>query len=195
MKVGWKVVLVKPSFVGARNARKRGLQHVVCATTQAAGFKPGSMPAIGAFDVVEHIEDDVGFLRHLHDLLEPGGMLYLTVPAYNFLWSEADILAGHHRRYTVCALKAKLRAAGIKVTFDTYFFRLLPLTIFLRRSLFYLLKIRSETDKPENVKRDHGKNMGVKKSMMQWILSLELNLIRQGKQAAFGSSCLVAGQK
>jgi SAM-dependent methyltransferase len=192
---GWDVMLVEPGRAGARNAKKRGLQHVVCATTQTAGFRPGSLPAIGVFDVLEHIKDDVGFLKHLHDLLEPGGMLYLTVPAYNFLWSKADILAGHHRRYTICSLKAKLSAAGIKVAFDTYLFRVLPLIIFLCRSLFYLLKISSEPDKPEIVKRDHGNDMGVKKLMMQWILKHELTLIKQGKRAAFGSSCLVAGQK
>jgi 2-polyprenyl-3-methyl-5-hydroxy-6-metoxy-1,4-benzoquinol methylase len=79
MDAGWEMVLVEPGLAGARNAKARGLPNVVCATTQAAGFRAASMPAIGVFDVMEHIDDDVGFLRHLWDLMKPKGMLSIGV--------------------------------------------------------------------------------------------------------------------
>ena len=65
LEAGLEVVLVEPGPAGAINAKKRGIPHVICATTHTAQFKPGSIPAIGVFDVVEHIEDDIGFLKHL----------------------------------------------------------------------------------------------------------------------------------
>ena len=137
MDAGWDVVLVEPGPSGARNAKKRGLDHVICGTTHSAGFKNGSLPAIGVFDVVEHIDDDLGFLRHLRDLLEPGGMLYLTVPAFNFLWSHEDVDAGHFRRYTLGAMEKKLAEAGLKPVFGTCIFGFLTLPVFLLRTLPY----------------------------------------------------------
>lgn len=193
MDAGWDVVLVEPGPAGARNAKKRGVQHVVCATTQSAGFRQGSMPAIGVFDVVEHIEDDVAFLRHLHDLLEPGGMLYLTVPAYNFLWSEADVEAGHLRRYTSRKLSQRLQALHFEVCFATYFFRILPLTVFIFRLLPYRLGLTSNV--PEATARDHGIQNGLLASAMRSVLSPESGSIAGARRMAFGSSCLIAARK
>ena len=52
---GIETVLVEPGPEGAQNAKNRGLQHVVCASFQNAAFESGKIPAIGVFDVVEHI--------------------------------------------------------------------------------------------------------------------------------------------
>jgi len=76
------------------------------------GLKPASVDAAGAFDVTEHIEDDLGFLRELGGILRPGGRLYVTVPAFPFLWSQEDTDTGHYRRYTLPAIEAVLRKAG-----------------------------------------------------------------------------------
>jgi SAM-dependent methyltransferase len=195
MDVGWDVVLVEPGLAGARNAKKRGLQHVVCATTQTAGFRPASMAAIGVFDVVEHIEDDVAFLKHLHELLEPSGMLYLTVPAFNFLWSEADVSAGHYRRYTLRSLEESLQAAGLEVAFDTYFFRVLPLTVFLFRSLPFRLGLTSGSANSENMSRTHGTDEGIMVRVMRRMLAPEANSLARGQSIAFGGSCLLAACK
>lgn len=192
---GWDVVLVEPGSAGARNAKKRGLQNVVIATTQTAGFKPSCIPAIGAFDVIEHIEDDIGFLRHLKDLLKPRGMLYLTAPAYNFLWSESDILAGHYRRYTLRALSTKLKTIGFEVAFATYFFRMIPIAIFISRSLPFYLRLRTASTGIKDAARSHGISGGTMVRMMRWMLMPELKLIEKGVGMAFGGSCLVAARK
>jgi SAM-dependent methyltransferase len=143
MDAGWDVVLVEPGPSGASNAKKRGVEHVVCGTTHSAGFQAGSLPAIGVFDVVEHIEDDLGFLRHLWDLLEPGGMLYLTVPAYNFLWSHEDVDAGHFRRYSLRQIEQKLVHACFEMTHSTYIFQWLVVPVGLFRVLPYRLGLRA----------------------------------------------------
>jgi SAM-dependent methyltransferase len=77
---GIEVVLVEPGAAGAANARERGIQHVVCATLEDAGFIPASLPAIGLFDVVEHMEDDRKFLELVRTHLSPGGRSLTTLP-------------------------------------------------------------------------------------------------------------------
>lgn len=195
MDAGWGVVLVEPGLSGARNAKKRGVEHVVCGTTHAAGFKNGSLPAIGVFDVVEHVEDDLCFLRHLRDLLEPGGMLYLTVPAYNLLWSHEDVGAGHFRRYTLASMKMKLVEAGLEPIFETYIFGFLTLPVFLLRTLPYRLGLVGKCIAGKEFKRDHSQKQGLLGAMMARSFELELNRIRQEKTIRFGGSCLISAKK
>ncbi|HXC17167.1 MAG TPA: class I SAM-dependent methyltransferase, partial [Holophagaceae bacterium] len=54
---------------------------------------------IGAFDVIEHIEDDEAVLSEMLRALRPGGGVLLTVPQHRWLWSPVDVFAGHARRY------------------------------------------------------------------------------------------------
>ena len=65
----------------APNAVKRGLTNVVRGTLADARFHPRTLGAVGLFDVIEHIEDDVAFLRAIRPLLMDGAPVYLTVPA------------------------------------------------------------------------------------------------------------------
>jgi hypothetical protein len=171
------------------------VEYVVCGTTYSAGFQNGSLPAIGVFDVVEHIEDDIGFLRHLWDLLETGGMLYLTVPAYNFLWSLEDAEGGHFRRYTLASMKMKLMEAGLKSVYGTYIFGFLPLPVFLLRALPYRLGLARAGNAGKEVKRDHSSKQGLLGAMMAISFESELNKIRAGKSLGFGGSCLIAVTK
>jgi len=67
---------------------------------------------VTAFDVVEHLEDDVSALRAFRSVLSPGGHLVLTVPANRLLWSQHDVHSGHHRRYTRAKLSSALQQAG-----------------------------------------------------------------------------------
>jgi SAM-dependent methyltransferase len=193
---GWDVVVVEPGPAGARNAKRRGLQHVVCATTQTAGFKPGCMPAIGVFDVVEHIEDDTAFLKHLYDLLEPSGMLYLTVPAYNFLWSDEDVYAKHSRRYRFRDLQKLCCKVGFDVKLLTGIFQWLIPPIFCLRALPY--RLLGKNKKKIN-------DLKVKKvyhALPQWLeavvsrsQALELHKISQSRNFSFGASLLLAAHK
>jgi SAM-dependent methyltransferase len=81
---------------------------------------------VTAFDVVEHIADDVAALRMFRRVLAPGGRLVLTVPAFPVLWSQHDDYSGHHRRYRRAGLARALHAAGgFQVDRITYFNTLL----------------------------------------------------------------------
>ena len=55
---------------------------------------------IGAFDVIEHIEDDAAALASIAAKLKPGGKFVMTVPAHQWMWSAHDVVNHHKRRYS-----------------------------------------------------------------------------------------------
>ncbi|HEX2073124.1 MAG TPA: class I SAM-dependent methyltransferase [Geodermatophilus sp.] len=71
--------------------------------------------AFVAFNVLEHIPDDVRALRAAHRLLRPGGRVVIFVPAFQFAMSRFDERIGHVRRYTRGQLRAAMTAAGLVV--------------------------------------------------------------------------------
>ena len=79
-----------------------------------------SYDVICLFDVLEHIEDEDGALEWIDDHLAPGGIVLVTVPAFDFLWSRHDELAHHFRRYTKPALESLLRRR-FEVIYASYF--------------------------------------------------------------------------
>jgi SAM-dependent methyltransferase len=122
IKNGIDTYLVEPGLEGILNAKKRNLKKLICSSFEDAEFNKNSLPAVGLFDVLEHIEDDISFLFKLGESLIADGRLYLTVPAYNFLWSDEDNYAGHFRRYTLKGIVSKLNSAGFVVEYSTYIF-------------------------------------------------------------------------
>lgn len=68
-----------------------------------------------AFNVLEHIEDDVRALRAGHRLLVPGGAVVMFVPAFMFAMGRFDRTVGHYRRYTKRTLRAAYEAAGLEI--------------------------------------------------------------------------------
>ena len=60
----------------------------------------GDYSAAVSYNVLEHIEDHVGALRSMRDLVRPGGDVIIIVPAFQFAMGPADIATGHVRRYT-----------------------------------------------------------------------------------------------
>ena len=121
---GLPVVLVEPGADGIRHAQGRKLGTVVQATLKEARFRDRSLPAIGFFDVLEHIDDEQGFLGEIRRCLAANGRIYLTVPAGRWLWSDADVQAGHFRRYTFASLRRALDHAGFRPLFMSKMFSL-----------------------------------------------------------------------
>jgi len=187
---GFETLLIEPGETGIHNARRRGLEPLVCATLQDAKFAPGSFPAAGLFDVLEHIGDDVGVLRLLHTLIAPGGRLYLAVPTFQLLWSVDDASTGHHRRYTVGGLNERLRAAGFSPEFATYFFWPLPLPILLFRALPWKLGVQKTLD-PDRLAAELRPPNRVAVCAVEAMLGLERALISRGWRVPVGSSCLI----
>jgi SAM-dependent methyltransferase len=113
---------------GLLHARKR------LPSAEFAQMDARAIPAVnafdvtGAFDVIEHIEDDEGVLREMRAATRNEGGIIVAVPQHPSLWSHADFVAHHQRRYRRGELEAKLRASGFEILFSTsYMALLLPL--------------------------------------------------------------------
>jgi SAM-dependent methyltransferase len=80
---------------------------------------------VGAFDVLEHIQDDESVMRGVNRALRGGGLFLVTVPQYPWLWSALDEIVRHKRRYRRLELRQKLRRNGFDVLFMSSFVTLL----------------------------------------------------------------------
>lgn len=189
---GIRAVVVEPGATGAANARRRGLDAIQ-ATLGESGVPRGTAGSIGVFDVVEHIADDTAFLAHLHDMLAPGGRLYVTVPAYQTLWSNEDVLAQHYRRYTASGLRAALRRAGFEVEHASYIFAFLPLPVLFFRTIPHRLG-RSRTPSAQGVKADHG-GSPLTRRLLGGALALERAAINALGGLPFGGSVVAVARK
>lgn len=67
-------------------------------------------------DILEHIDDDVGFLSNLVKRFSSSNTMFLiTVPLHSSLFSEHDINLGHRRRYTYSELLSEIEEAGLNI--------------------------------------------------------------------------------
>lgn len=90
---------------------------------------------IGAFDVLEHIEEDEAVLAEMMRAVRPGGGIVVTVPQHPWLWSRQDEYACHVRRYRISEVREKVMRAGFRVEFQTSFVSLLLPAMFASRML------------------------------------------------------------
>ena len=192
-RAGFPSLVIEPGPAGAANARTRGLDPVVCATLSDAGFLPETLDAVGLFDVVEHIADDREFLRLTRGLLKPGGRLYVTVPAFQALWSSEDELVGHHRRYSIRSMTDSLEACGFTVDYATYLFAPLALPLFLLRTLPSRLGRRTTLD-PARTAAELKPPSGLATRAIGALLDREVARIRQRRTIPFGTSCLAVAR-
>jgi len=193
-KAGIDTVLVEPGNIGAHNAKLRGVQHVVCSSFEEAEFQSESLPAAGLFDVVEHIENDSDFLISILKKLKPNGRLYITVPAYKFLWSAKDLHEGHYRRYSISEIETVLATNGFEVEYASYFFSYLVLPIFLLKTLPFKLGLTKSHDTKKG-QQEHKPAQGMLKWIIDLISNSEFNKIKNLKSIKFGSSIVVVARK
>jgi SAM-dependent methyltransferase len=99
-----------------------------------AGFDPGRrFSLILMLDVLEHMQDAAAALRHAADLLLPGGVIVVTVPAFQSLWTSHDLLNHHFTRYDAGSFRALAARAGVQIHSMRYFFHwLFPLKLIAR---------------------------------------------------------------
>ncbi len=189
-QAGIQVVAIEPDIKRARNANLRGVENVISAKLEDVKWKPGSVGGVGLFDVLEHIGDDVAFLRQVKGMLNPGGRLYVSVPAHRWLWSKEDNEAGHLRRYALDTLRKRLKMAGFMVEYATYFFAVLVVPILLLRSVPTWLGIRPDRTHLSSC-NEHQLKAPVVTNALNYFLSREVQAIRNKSIKLFGASCLV----
>ena len=145
---------------------------------------PKRYHVIGMFDVLEHIADDASAMRWAAEQLEPDGILVLTVPAFQFLWTGQDEAAHHFRRYRVDNL-LRVVAPTLSVEHVSYFNSLLFPPILMVRTAMRMTRRR---DRPA---QDH---LGIPPEPLNWLLYQIFRLERHfvpRRRWAFGVSILL----
>ena len=125
-----------------QNCKENGIQNSFIMDAQNIELEK-KFDIVVASDCLEHLEDDEKALKNWHGLLNPGGSLYLFVPAFMTLWSEHDVENMHFRRYTRNTLKKKLYKTGFEIEKSNYWNFCLFLPILTVR-LFSRLKVNKK---------------------------------------------------
>jgi glycosyltransferase involved in cell wall biosynthesis/SAM-dependent methyltransferase len=128
------------------HASGRGLNGLVRAEAGALPFPEGSFNSALLLDVLEHHARPEGLLKEVRRVLAPDGVLIVTVPAFQWMWSYADHVLGHYRRYTRHQLDAELRSCGFEVKRLTYFHSWLLPVAWLFRKLRTLMRSTNSAD-------------------------------------------------
>jgi SAM-dependent methyltransferase len=128
-----KVAGIEPSAILAERSRARGIASQIYELPAWQLNETKSINLFSMFDVLEHIEDDEGFLKQLKQCASANHTLLLSVPACPYLFGEHDILLSHHRRYSKKMLNDCLVSAGYKpVSMRYYMFFPFPFAVLFR---------------------------------------------------------------
>ncbi|MEA2823077.1 MAG: hypothetical protein QOJ86_5081 [Bradyrhizobium sp.] len=148
----------------------------------------GIFDLTGAFDVIEHIADDEKVLRGLRAATRTGGGTIIAVPQHPWLWSRADDVAHHQRRYRRGELEAKLLRNGFEILFSSSFTALLlPLMAASR------WKGRAGNRQDDDVFHEFRLNRHVNK-VLTTILRTEVRMTLAGMKWPAGGSRVVVGR-
>lgn len=140
-------------------------------------FPDASFDVVLLLDVIEHIKNDSGAIREAKRVLKSGGVIVLTAPALQFIWSAHDIGQGHERRYTRHMLMRLAAKNEMTVPFISYFnFFLSPIVIAIR--LFSRLPIFSrlgQYDSRLNYQLAHQKLVN---NLLKFIFISEIKMLK-----------------
>ena len=145
--------------------------------------------AIGAFDVLEHIEEDEQVLRQMHGALKSGGVILLTVPQHAWLWSPVDDYACHIRRYSAKEIHAKVEGAGFEILRSTSFVSSLLPAMFASR-LVQKVSSKKYADPTAELRISPWLN-----GLFEKMLDAELAMIRNDINLPVGGSRLIVARK
>jgi SAM-dependent methyltransferase len=174
----------------------RGLEPGdVCGSVTELPFAADTFDVVSAFDVIEHCADESGALREIARVLVPGGRLLMSVPAYEWAWTNHDVLNHHQRRYTRRRARAALEAADFDVLRATYAFAG-TFPFFAADRLLTRLRER-RLDEPtleDDVVAPLPEVSGTVEKVLLGGTRIDHRLLRR-RDLPFGSSVLVAARK
>ncbi len=148
LSAGLNAIGLDQSIFALTLVRRKGEFPLLAGDLNNLPFKAKSVGLIIATDIFEHLQDDEKGIIESYRVLNKGGMLILTVPAFQSLWGIQDIVTGHKRRYSKREIVNKLRKVGFVILKSSYFNFFLFFPILMARRMIYLfgLKIESENE-------------------------------------------------
>jgi 2-polyprenyl-3-methyl-5-hydroxy-6-metoxy-1,4-benzoquinol methylase len=191
-QLGLKILVSEISIEAIKNARKKypGNEYIQMDARDIPFDK--SFDMIGMFDVIEHIEEDYLVMAQVNKALCSKGLLAMSVPQYQWLWSSHDELSGHKRRYTRKSLHALVSNGGFEViSMTSFLFTAFPLMLLARRSRG-AKPLAKESQFSDVSGMELPRTLNKILYLFTWADSL---LIRSGIRLPFGGSLLVLCRK
>jgi SAM-dependent methyltransferase len=159
----------------------------VCASALALPFGDATFDVVGAFDVLEHCDQERTAMSEIARVLTPGGRLLMSVPAYRWAWSDHDVQAGHYRRYSRRRLVLAVERAGLVVQRVSYAFAgVFP--------MFVAERVARRIRRPETSARLAPVSPAVERALLA-LTSLDRRILAAGFNLPFGSSVFLAAVK
>jgi SAM-dependent methyltransferase len=178
------VSAVEPLPTSFEVARGRGVADVRQAGIHDLPFEPHSFDVVTCLDVIEHVRDDIAGFGAMLAMARPGGHLVVTVPAYNWLWSDHDRINHHFRRYDRRQLLRTAVAGGWRPVRTSYFNAfLLPPAIAVRS----IERARTQRVADERVLVQTPRRIS---RLLEQPLKLEAAVLRGGRRIPAGLSLL-----
>ncbi|MDR3572725.1 MAG: class I SAM-dependent methyltransferase [Anaerolineaceae bacterium] len=186
---------------GLQFARRRVSCPLIQADLNCPPFRQ-DFSIIGMFDVLEHLEQDVAVLKTVGQMLCQNGVVILTVPAFQSLFSYFDEASHHFRRYEIDNLHSALSKAGYRVEYISYYMALTFPVVWLVRKLSPLLNGRKQvTSQQENDELVHDMSVDelrivpVANEILAWLLTREAWFVSHHIRLPFGTSLIAIARK
>ena len=188
---------VAPLTLAAGDAQSSGLAFARDRLPQARLYQVDarSLPfdrefdVVGAFDVIEHLDEDERVLAQMWRAVRPGGGVLITVPQHRWLWSAEDVAGGHKRRYSRRELVQKVQRAGFAVERVTSFVSV-PLAPMAASRLRARIGIRHDPDSNAELSLPRALDR-----LLELAMTAERALIRAGVSLPAGGSLLLVGRR
>jgi SAM-dependent methyltransferase len=188
-RAGVEVVSVEPLVDGARIIAAATPDPVFCGLFHDMALPDDCIPAVGAFDVVEHLDRPDELLAEIRRVLAPGGLIVVTVPALQWLWSDSDDVAGHQVRYTRRTLREQMSSCGLAEVHAEYLYASLVGPGAVMRALPYRLgRRRNASAALESLDRQLDPSPRVDRAVRR-VLALEAR-VAQDMRLPWGTSLL-----
>jgi ubiquinone/menaquinone biosynthesis C-methylase UbiE len=172
---------------------KTGIEAINASLTELP-FKNNTYDLICAFDVIEHIEDHEKALDEIYRVLRPHGKYFLTVPAFQSLWSNHDVVNHHYRRYTKKKFNSLISNSNLKIDYSTYFNFWLFIPISIARFILNILP-RKKKENSSGSDNEIMKSSKVINAILFSIFHSEKYLLNHNVKFPFGVSIMTIGHK
>ena len=172
---------------------KTGIEAINASLTELP-FKNNTYDLICAFDVIEHIEYHEKALDEIYRVLRPHGKYFLTVPAFQSLWSNHDVVNHHYRRYRKKKFNSLISNSNLKIDYSTYFNFWLFIPISIARLILNILP-RKKKENSSGSDNEIMKSSKVINAILFSIFHSEKYLLNHNVKFPFGVSIMTIGHK
>jgi SAM-dependent methyltransferase len=146
-------------------------------------------------DVIEHLDFPSQVLSRLSFSTKKGGYLIITVPAYEWLFSNHDVALDHKRRYTRHTLNSEIPKNFELIKISHFVTILFPIAAGIRifSRIKYLLSTSSDRNK--NMRKQSSSQLGFLDKILKNVMSFEVSKIIKGSNMKFGLSIVAVYKK